>query len=105
MKSLHYAFLDNKIIEGFEENNNVSDTIQENEIILNKINNNEENIDEELNKLRYHDGLNIKYTDLKENKKFKQMETDYKSMILQDKFLLALGGITFASLIILGTQL
>jgi hypothetical protein len=33
------------------------------------------------------------------------MENDYKSIILQEKFLLALGGIAFASLIVLGTQI
>ena len=43
--------------------------------------------------------------ELVENKKFEQMERDYKSNILQDKFLLGLGGIAFASLLVLATQI
>ena len=80
-------------------------TINNNRTTINRINQNTVSINTGLEELRTHPGASIQYNDLQENKKFKQMENDYKSMILQDKFLLALGGITLASLIILRTQL
>ncbi len=82
-----------------------SSTINNNRTTINRINQNTVSINTGLEELRTHPGASIQYNDLQENKKFKQMENDYKSMILQDKFLLALGGITLASLIILRTQL
>jgi hypothetical protein len=82
-----------------------SSTINNNRTTINRINQNTVSINNGLEELRTHPGASIQYNDLQENKKFKQMENDYKSMILQDKFLLALGGITLASLIILRTQL
>lgn len=82
-----------------------SSTINNNRTTINRINQNTVSINTEIEELRTHPGASIQYNDLQENKKFKQMENDYKSMILQDKFLLALGGITLASLIIFRTQL
>lgn len=82
-----------------------SSTINNNRTTINRVNQNTVSINTEIEELRTHPGASIQYNDLQENKKFKQMENDYKSMILQDKFLLALGGITLASLIIFRTQL
>ena len=84
---------------------NTSSTINNNRTTINRVNQNTVSINTEIEELRTHPGASIQYNDLQENKKFKQMENDYKSMILQDKFLLALGGITLASLIIFRTQL
>jgi|TARA_B100001057_G_scaffold497573_1_gene602073 hypothetical protein len=103
MKSLSYS-----VIESFDTEqqlnsirNNVNTIDNQNQTIAN----NENEIDENIRKIETTPIYNIKYDELKENEKFKQMENDYKSIILQEKFLLALGGIAFASLIVLGTQI
>lgn len=43
--------------------------------------------------------------DKKPNKKVEQRKSDYYSIILQEKFILALGGLTLVSLIILNSRL
>lgn len=103
MKYLYYSTL-----EPFEVNNTIHD-LSNNLNIINKqyntINENQEIIEQKIDNISTNPGRHIKYTDLEKNKKFEQMEKDYKSIILQDKFLLGLGGIALASLIVLGTQI
>ena len=43
--------------------------------------------------------------DNKPNKKLEQRNNDYYSIILQEKFVLALGGLTLISLVILNSRL
>ena len=99
MKYLYYSTL-----EPFEVNNTIHD-LSNNLNIINKqyntINQNQEIIEKKIDDISTNPGRHINYTDLEKNKKFEQMEKDYKSIILQDKFLLGLGGIALASLIVL----
>tara|TARA_Y200000002_G_scaffold377950_1_gene384412 strand:+ start:1646 stop:1957 length:312 start_codon:yes stop_codon:yes gene_type:complete len=103
MKYLSYS-----TIEPFDVDNTVHDLSNNLNIINNQyniINENKEIIEQKIQDISTNPGHHINYTDLEKNKKFQQMENDYKSIILQDKFLLGLGGIAFASLIVLGTQI
>ena len=47
----------------------------------------------------------VGYDKLDSNDKFDQMIQDSKSILMQDKFLMGLGGLTLASLIVFGTQI
>jgi hypothetical protein len=62
-------------------------------------------IEKKTNQINNHPINNIEKSELKENEKFNQMVTDSQSMILQNKFTIALGGIAIASMIILHSQL
>lgn len=69
------------------------------------ISKNKENISDSIYKVKFHKLANKDFSDIKKNKKLNQWLTDSTSMIAQDKFVMALGGIALASLIILNTQL
>ena len=107
MNSLGYSYLEN-----FEDINklkselkeipeNIEDYVKEDEEYVknsDKINNTVNNIK------TYHEGIK-KNKNRKSKEQQKQMINDYHSIVMQQKFVLALGGITLLSLIILNSQL
>ena len=106
MSQLYYSVVNN--YEPFDSMNaihDISNNIQSLNNENKKINKNKKEIENDINEIKSNPGYHLQYTELVENKKFEQMERDYKSQILQDKFLLGLGGIAFASLIVLATQI
>ena len=106
MSQLYYSVVNN--YEPFDSMNAIQDISNNIQSLHNenkKINENKVEIENDINEIKSNPGYNLQYTELVENKKFEQMERDYKSQILQDKFLLGLGGIAFASLIVLATQI
>lgn len=106
MSQLYYSIV-NKY-EAFDSMNaihDISNNIQSINSENKQIRENKNEIKEKIEEIKSNPGYNLQYTELIENKKFEQMERDYKSNILQDKFLLGLGGIAFASLLVLATQI
>ena len=107
MNSLGYSYLEN-----FEDINklkselkeipeNIEDYVKEDEEYVknsDKINNTVNNIK------TYNEGIK-KNKNRKSKEQQKQMINDYHSIVMQQKFVLALGGITLLSLIILNSQL
>lgn len=113
MKFLTYSSYNLK--EGFDMNqeiqkiendvndiNNSLNTYQQTNLDISK---NKGNISESINKVKSHKLADKDFSDIKENKRLNQWITDSTSMIAQDKFVMALGGIALASLIILNTQI
>jgi hypothetical protein len=86
------------IIEG---NQTITDYIES----KNKRIENKNIIKNKISKIESNPIYNIGYDKLDSNAKFDQMIQDSKSMLMQDKFLLGLGGLAIASLIVFGTQL
>jgi hypothetical protein len=70
-----------------------------------KIIENKNNIRNNLENIKSNPVYNIGYDKLDSNEKFDQMIQDSKSILMQDKFLMGLGGLALASLIIVGTQI
>lgn len=113
MKFLTYSSYNLK--EGFDINQEIEKIESDVNDISNDLNTyqqtnldiikNEENISESIYKVKFHKLANKDFSDIKENKRLSQWLTDSTSMIAQDKFVMALGGIALASLIILNTQL
>ena len=86
------------IIEG-------NQTINEYIVSKDKIIENKNNIKKNLENIKSNPAYNIGYDELDSNEKFDQMIQDSKSILMQDKFLMGLGGLALASLIIVGTQI
>mgnify|MGYP003650405240 FL=1 len=86
------------IIEG-------NQTINEYIVSKDKIIENKNNIRNNLENIKSNPVYNIGYDKLDSNEKFDQMIQDSKSILMQDKFLMGLGGLALASLIIVGTQI
>jgi len=104
--NLKEGFDMNQEIEKIEKNvrdiNNSINTYQQTNADIRK---NEKTISESIEKVNENKFANKDFSDIKENKRLSQWLTDSTSMIAQDKFVMALGGIALASLIILNTQL
>ena len=104
--NLKEGFDMNQEIEKIEKNvrdiNNSINTYQQTNTDIRK---NEKTISESIEKVNENKFANKDFSDIKENKRLSQWLTDSTSMIAQDKFVMALGGIALASLIILNTQL
>lgn len=88
--------------KGVKDISNGLNTYQQTNLDISK---NKEDISESIYKVKFHKLANKDFSDIKKNKKLNQWLTDSTSMIAQDKFVMALGGIALASLIILNTQL
>ena len=86
------------IIEG-------NQTINEYIVSKDKLIDNKKNIKNKIENIKTNPIYNIDYDELDGNVKFDQMIKDSKSMLMQDKFLMGLGGLALASLIIVGTQI
>ena len=104
--NLKEGFDMNQEIEKIEKNvrdiNNSINTYQQTNADIRK---NEKTISESIEKVNENKFANKDFSDIKANKRLSQWLTDSTSMIAQDKFVMALGGIALASLIILNTQL
>ena len=107
MKNLQYSlyqtnFMKRKFLEG---NQNITDSINENIETTEDINENKNEIKDKINDIFRNPGYRLDYEDLEDNKNIKQLENDIHSVMLQDKFVLALGGLTLASLIVLAYKI
>ena len=113
MKYLTYSSYNLK--EGFDVNQEI-EKIEKDVNDINKsiktyqktnidISNNEGIISDSIKNTKKHKMADKDFSDIKEDKRLNQWLTDSTSMIAQDKFVMALGGIALASLIILNTQI
>ena len=66
---------------------------------------NKDDIQNKIENIKSNPIYKVGYDKLESNEKFDQMIQDSKSMLMQDKFLMGLGGLTLASLIVFGTQI
>lgn len=98
MKLLNYSEYKNKNIETFEN------IIDNNTKSSKNIVNNSVDIENKINEITYNKYYNKSYKEL-EFGNSKQMTDDYKNVIMQEKYVLALSGLAVASIIILTTQL
>ena len=106
MSQLYYSiFNEYETFDSMNAIHDISNNIQSMNSENKQIKKNKNEIKEKIEEIKSNPGYNLQYSELIENKKFEQMERDYKSNILQDKFLLGLGGIAFASLLVLATQI
>lgn len=98
MKLLNYSEYKNKNIETFEN------IIDNNTKSSKNFVNNSVDIENKINEITYNKYYNKSYKEL-ELGNSKQMTNDYKNVIMQEKYVLALSGLAVASIIILTTQL
>ena len=107
MNSLGYSYLEN-----FEDINklkselkeipeNIEDYVKEDEEYVK----NSDKINNTVNNIKTYNEDIKKNKNRKSKEQQKQMINDYHSIVMQQKFVLALGGITLLSLIILNSQL
>ena len=98
MKLLNYSEYKNKNIETFEN------IIDNNTKSSKNFVNNSVDIKNKINEITTNKYYNKSYKEL-ETGNSKQMVNDYKNVIMQEKYVLALSGLAVASIIILTTQL
>ena len=113
MKSLLYSSY--IVQEGFDMNQEIEKIEEEVSDVNAKIKmyketnkhvkNNKEELSKTIKSVKENAFIDKDFTDIKEDKRLSQWISDSTSMIAQDKFILALGGIALTSLIILNTQL
>lgn len=88
----------NRVIEG---NQTMNDYIASKDKRIN----NQTTIQNKVENIKSNPIYKVGYDELDSNDKFDQMIQDSKSILMQDKFLMGLGGLTLASLIVFGTQI
>lgn len=105
MKNLQYSLYENNmtkktIYEGNSTMNEVNDNIDNYEKSNEEVNENKAELTEKINDVLTNPGYRIDYDQLNKNENIEQLDKDIHSVMLQDKFVLAMSGIALASLIV-----
>lgn len=105
MKNLQYSLYENNmtkktIYEGNSTMNELHDNIDNYEKSNEEVNENKAELTEKINDVLTNPGYRIDYDQLNKNENIEQLDKDIHSVMLQDKFVLAMSGIALASLIV-----
>jgi len=105
MKNLQYSLYGNNmtkktIYEGNSSMDDATNNIDNYEQSNEEANENKTELTEKINDVLTHPGYRIDYNQLNKNENIEQLDKDIHSVMLQDKFVLAMTGIALASLIV-----